>query len=109
MQHIFDELEINGQWIEETNVFYGSSKVNTWSRAARRAKLSKSKVQETPITWKASEDEKLFEFTSNLEPLDASSNNTKVTISWTNGKDRNIFESFYLHIKKRLEQEFPSD
>ncbi|GBB93819.1 hypothetical protein RclHR1_22370002 [Rhizophagus clarus] len=101
LRHLFDELEVIGQWDEEVNTFYGSAQINTWSRAARRAK-SKSESQKTPIKRKAG-DEDLFEFSCNLEPLDVS---TRVIVSWTNGKDRNIFESFYLHIKKRLEQEF---
>ncbi|CAB5210346.1 unnamed protein product [Rhizophagus irregularis] len=106
LRNLFDELEVTGQWNEESNTFYGSAQINTWSRAARRAK-AKLEAQKTPITQKAG-DENLFEFTCNLEPepLDVSISNTRVIISWTNGKDRNIFESFYLHIKKRLEQEF---
>ncbi|RIA92013.1 hypothetical protein C1645_821261 [Glomus cerebriforme] len=105
LQHLFDKLEITGQWEKESNTFHGSAQINTWSRSARRAK-SKSDVQKTPIMRKAPEGEDLFEFACNLEPLDLS---TRVTVSWTNGKDRNIFESFYLHIKKRLEQEFSVD
>ncbi|CAI2173816.1 17699_t:CDS:10 [Funneliformis geosporum] len=109
LQQLFDELEINGQWNGEANTFYGIVQINTWSRAARRAKHFKPDVKETPIMWKAPENENLFEFTCNIEPWDVSSSNTRVTVSWTNGKDRNIFESFYSHIKKRLEQEFSAD
>jgi hypothetical protein len=109
LQHLFNELKIVGQWNEEANTFYGSAQVNTWSRSARRAKFSKVDVQETPIPWKASGGEDLFEFTCSFQPWNVSTHNTRLTVSWTNGKDRNIFESFYLHIKKRLEQEFSSD
>jgi hypothetical protein len=107
LRHLFEELEVTGEWNEAANTFYGSAQINTWSRAARRAK-SKSNAQKTPIKRKA-EDENLFEFMCNLETSDiTSTSNTRVIVSWTNGKDRNIFESFYLHIKKRLEQEFIS-
>ncbi|CAG8452394.1 2890_t:CDS:10 [Diversispora eburnea] len=40
------------------------------------------------------------------QPWKSNATNTKVTFSWTDGKDRNVFESFYSHVKKWLEQKF---
>ncbi|CAG8509194.1 1874_t:CDS:10 [Acaulospora morrowiae] len=110
LQQLFDELEISWQWNEETVVFSGSAKVNTWSRAARRQRLMKAERQiEQPVEVVSSNDEPLFDFSCHLEPWNNSNDATKMTVSWTNGKDRGIFESFYGHIKKRLEQELASD
>ncbi|CAG8607087.1 7142_t:CDS:1, partial [Acaulospora colombiana] len=110
LQQLFDELEIYWQWNEETGIFSGNAKVNTWSRAARRQRLMKSECQaELPTTTLATNEEPLFEFACHLELCNNDTNATKLTISWTSGKDRGIFESFYGHVKKRLEQEFDMD
>ncbi|CAG8704735.1 15903_t:CDS:1, partial [Dentiscutata heterogama] len=99
-----------GQWNEDSYTFSGGANINTWSRAARRQRMMKTDCQtESSTTVTTSTDESLFEFTCNFEPWNTSINTTKVTISWTNGKDRSIFESFYGHVKKKLEQEFSTD
>ncbi|CAG8745541.1 18001_t:CDS:1, partial [Racocetra fulgida] len=109
LKKLFDQLEIGGQWIEDSYTFIGSTNINTWSRAARRQK-SKTDCQIEPSTIvSTSTDESLFEFTCNIEPWSVNTNTSKITFSWTNGKDRSIFESFYAHVKKKLEQEFSTD
>ncbi|CAG8748489.1 5485_t:CDS:10 [Cetraspora pellucida] len=110
LKKLFDQLEIGGQWNEDSYTFIGSANINTWSRAARRQKLMKTDCQiESSTIASTSTDEFLFEFTCNIEPWNVSINSTKVTFSWTNGKDRSIFEQFYGHVKKKLEQEFSTD
>ncbi|KAF0386743.1 S-adenosyl-L-methionine dependent methyltransferase [Gigaspora margarita] len=110
LKQLFEQLEIVGQWNEDSYTFSGSANINTWSRAARRQRLMKADCQtESPTNVATSTDEPLFEFTCNFEPWNTSVNTTKVTVSWTNGKDRSIFESFYVHVKKKLEQEFSND
>ncbi|RHZ86445.1 hypothetical protein Glove_51g70 [Diversispora epigaea] len=126
-----NELDIDGNFNDENGTFFGSAKTNTWSRAARRQRMKSSECQKeskelssssstsaTSVTTTASTTtatdestvfETLFEFTLRLEPWKSNATNTKVTFSWTNGKDRNVFESFYSHVKKWMEQKFAAN
>lgn len=119
-----NELEFDVNFNEENGTLFGSAKINTWSRSARRQRMKSSECQKDASSSSSSSSssatsstvtttdespsvvEPLFEFTIRLEPWKSNVDNTKVTFSWTNGKDRNIFESFYSHMKKWLEQKF---
>ncbi|KAG2175453.1 hypothetical protein INT43_001100 [Umbelopsis isabellina] len=81
------------------NQIAGSMYSNTWSRKARRQKAQNVKIETTKA-----ETEALFDFKLTFDRID--DEKTKVTATWTKGKDRSIFESFWNHIKKRIEQVF---
>ncbi|CAG8449263.1 3479_t:CDS:10, partial [Ambispora gerdemannii] len=111
-------LEIRGTWNTATNTFTGNASTNTWSRAARRqrerekAQQSQQQRQQQEKINMELDSEPLFEFQYHLEQTEARSDNnvngsiTKMTMSWTSGNERNIFEAFYLHVKRRIEEKF---
>lgn len=72
----------------------GSPKANTWSRAARRQLKKRQKIdeQEHPL------------FTFELGTKSMASSSTQLVGTWVSGDDRDIFESFWNHLKKRVEQ-----
>ncbi|KAG0174565.1 hypothetical protein DFQ30_003777 [Apophysomyces sp. BC1015] len=94
LKDILNDLDITFTERDEVTV-EGEPVSNTWSRAARRQKKlkldSSSQLQDT---------EPLFAFRFEfLETADC-----EIRVSWMRGKDRAIFESFWNHIKKRLEE-----
>ncbi|KAM3588385.1 hypothetical protein VKS41_000831 [Umbelopsis sp. WA50703] len=98
MQGILDDLDAT-KISSNDNQILGSMYNNTWSRKARRQKAQNIKIETTKA-----DTEALFEFRLDFEQID--NDYTKVTATWTKGKDRDIFESFWNHIKKRIEQTF---
>ena len=61
-------------------------------------------------------DQPLFKYAIRLEKSNEDSAEaaqdrmkTKLTVSWIWGDERNIFESFYLHLKRRLDEKFKAD
>ncbi|CEJ02976.1 hypothetical protein RMCBS344292_16968 [Rhizopus microsporus] len=89
IQTILADLDIHIER-QDCQSLIGTAKRNSWSRAARRQKRQK-------ITHEPEKD--LFTFEMILEP------NTVLQISWTKGHDRNLFESFWSHVKKRIEEQ----
>ncbi|KAI8388739.1 uncharacterized protein BYT42DRAFT_491363 [Radiomyces spectabilis] len=75
---------------------------NTWSRAARRQK-KRQRVEEKIEDVADANSDPLFGFDVRLQPTE-SVNECEVMISWLNGEDRNVFESFWNHVKKRLQE-----
>lgn len=76
---------------------------NTWSRKARRQRaLHANSDIKTDIPMADSED--LFSFKLDLE--DSSDEGTNLIATWTKGKQRELFEGFWNHVKKRIEQSF---
>lgn len=72
----------------------GAPRANTWSRAARRQLKKKQKIQE--------EDTPLFLFQMTIQ--DTKDDGCILTCKWTEGENRDAFESFWNHIKKRVEE-----
>ncbi|KAI9247486.1 hypothetical protein BDA99DRAFT_526016 [Phascolomyces articulosus] len=92
---ILDELNIAYEQDElDDDTFRGGPKANTWSRAARRQLAKKQKIeeQETPL------------FGFQIELLDQERTHCEITSLWVNGSNRDAFESFWNHIKKRIEE-----
>ncbi|KAI7887349.1 S-adenosyl-L-methionine dependent methyltransferase [Lichtheimia hyalospora FSU 10163] len=72
----------------------GAPRANTWSRAARRQLKKKQKIQQ--------EDTPLFLFQMTIE--DTQDESCNLTCKWTEGENRDAFESFWNHVKKRVEE-----
>lgn len=83
----------------------GSMALNTWSRKARRqrAQNANSAKEEEKSAAKLS-TEILFTFKFDIQEVDE--DNTNVIATWTKGKQREVFESFWNHVKKRMLQDF---
>ncbi|KAI9321846.1 hypothetical protein BX666DRAFT_1849921 [Dichotomocladium elegans] len=79
---------------DDEYTFEAAPKANTWSRAARRQRKKKQKIEERDLP--------LFSFRLGLEELDEGP--CRVVCSWLRGDDRDVFESFWGHIRKRLEE-----
>lgn len=80
---------------------------NTWSRAARRQKKRQKLSPQERLGDKKGEDVKSNDkpFTFTLE-FSQSSNATQsyLQITWQKGGDRAMFEGFWSHLKKRVEE-----
>lgn len=78
---------------------------NTWSRKARRqrAQNANSAKEEGKAAAKLS-SEILFTFKFDIQEVDE--DNVNVIATWTKGKQREVFESFWNHVKKRMLQDF---
>ncbi|CDH57335.1 duf890 domain-containing protein [Lichtheimia corymbifera JMRC:FSU:9682] len=74
----------------------GAPRANTWSRAARRQLKKKQKIQE--------EDTPLFFFQMEIEDGGGDGGGCNLTCKWTKGENRDAFESFWNHVKKRVEE-----
>ncbi|CAO3661544.1 unnamed protein product [Umbelopsis ramanniana] len=87
------------------NCISGSMALNTWSRKARRqrAQNANSAKEEEKSAAKLS-TEILFTFKFDIQEVDE--DNTNVIATWTKGKQREVFESFWNHVKKRMLQDF---
>ncbi|CAG8506596.1 5314_t:CDS:10 [Ambispora leptoticha] len=110
---LFRALEIGGAWTTATNTFIGNAPTNTWSRTARRQRERAKAAQQSQQQMNMETDsEPLFEFQCHLEQAEARNGNNvngsiaKMTMSWTSGNERSIFEAFYLHVKRRIEEKF---
>ncbi|KAI7848125.1 hypothetical protein BDC45DRAFT_541341 [Circinella umbellata] len=96
MINILNDLTVSyEQDNEDQDIFRGGPKANTWSRAARR-QLAKKKQkiieQEYP----------LFEF--QIELVEKEKGCCEITSLWIQGNDRDAFESFWNHVKKRIDE-----
>lgn len=98
MQKMLNDLDA-ANISSNNNQITGSMYSNTWSRKARRQKAQNVKIETTKT-----ESESLFDFRLTFNRID--DEHSKVTATWTKGKDRSIFESFWNHIRKRIEQVF---
>lgn len=81
----------------------GSMFTNTWSRKARRQRAlhGNSDIKaDIPMA----DSEELFSFKLDLE--DSSDEGTNLIATWTKGEQRELFEGFWNHVKKRIEQSF---
>ncbi|KAG9288519.1 hypothetical protein G9A89_015725 [Geosiphon pyriformis] len=117
LEWLFSDLNIEARWNEEIKTFMGIVYSNTWSRSSRRKhEREKEKAQQATaqplnqqnVTSKIASSlnsfiQSLFEFSCHLEALEYT---TKITFSWKKGLDRSLFESFFLHVKNRLERKF---
>lgn len=90
MEFILSDLRISFQ----EQPIRGAPRANTWSRAARRQLKKKQKIQE--------EDTPLFFFQMEIE--DGGDGGCHLTCKWTKGENRDGFESFWNHVKKRVEE-----
>jgi hypothetical protein len=95
MECILKDLEIDYEKKQDDETITSTVRKNTWSRAARRQKRQK-------IIHEEEKREDLFTFV--LEWIEDSENECNLQISWTKGKDRKLFESFWSHVKKRIEE-----
>ncbi|KAF7732015.1 hypothetical protein EC973_007120 [Apophysomyces ossiformis] len=92
---ILDDLDIDYTQPNDCTI-QGEPQLNTWSRAARRRKKLKLENTTPP-----EEAEPLFAFCFELEEKTG----CEVKLSWLSGNDRGVFESFWNHIKKRIQEE----
>ncbi|KAI8146820.1 hypothetical protein BJV82DRAFT_398662 [Fennellomyces sp. T-0311] len=97
--HVRDELKsilskLSIAYEHEDDVFKGDPHANTWSRAARR-RLAKSQTIDKQA-------DALFKFHIRLDS--DTEEDCKITSSWVQGEDRNAFESFWSHVKKRIDE-----
>ena len=83
---------------EDQYIFRGGPKANTWSRAARRQLAKKQKIME--------QEYPLFEFQIELAEQGYKEEESccEITSVWIHGKDRDAFESFWSHVKKRIDE-----
>jgi hypothetical protein len=81
----------------------GSMVSNTWSRKARRQRAQNANTTKEDGTAEVSA-EILFTFRFDIQDVDR--DNTNVIATWTKGKQREVFESFWNHVKKRMLQDF---
>ncbi|KAI9260806.1 hypothetical protein BY458DRAFT_439889 [Sporodiniella umbellata] len=102
IQFVFDRLELILKDLEinyekDRSVIFSTVKKNTWSRAARRQKKRKTLTEEIS-------PKDLFSFT--IEDIEEKADcQCTLQISWTKGEDRKVFEGFWSHIKKRVEEQ----
>lgn len=85
--------DLNIQFETQERAIFGSPKANTWSRAARRQLKKRQKIEE--------QEHPLFTFHIEIKGTQSGS---QLVTTWVRGKDRDIFESFWNHVKKRIEQ-----
>ncbi|KAI8578277.1 hypothetical protein K450DRAFT_301279 [Umbelopsis ramanniana AG] len=81
----------------------GSMVSNTWSRKARRQRAHNANATKKDDIAEVSA-EILFTFKFDIQEVDR--DNTNVIATWTKGKQREVFESFWNHVKKRILQDF---
>jgi hypothetical protein len=101
---ILDDLEIQYEQEKESSIIITATVFqNTWSRAARRQKKRQKLTHSTTEPEKEKEELFTFEF----EIIDITERTrcmTAIQGSWLKGKSRDIFEAFWSHFKKRIEQ-----
>ncbi|KAI9285370.1 hypothetical protein BC943DRAFT_360465 [Umbelopsis sp. AD052] len=78
----------------------GSMVANTWSRKARRQRAQNANTAKKDTEVSA---EILFSFRFDIQNVDK--DNAMVIVTWTKGKQREVFESFWNHVKKRMLQD----
>ncbi|KAG1109531.1 hypothetical protein G6F42_015626 [Rhizopus arrhizus] len=104
---ILQDLEIDCS-VEEDEVdeivLHCNAPRNTWSRAARRQKKRQKLQKEDPTDTKTTTNEEPFQFR-----LDLSSSRSKAStwyqIVWLSGGNKQQFEGFWSHLKKRVEEQ----
>lgn len=97
VQSILDDLDIQYKVLAEDDeeiILDCSVDKNTWSRAARRQR-KRQKVEEE-------KSENPFQFT--LELSSSQFATSYLQIIWLKGGDRPMFEGFWSHLKKRIEE-----
>lgn len=108
VKEILDDLDI--QYKAETNdvdeiILDCSVEKNTWSRAARRQrKRQKLDPSTTVAEEQAKEEETPTPFIFSLELSPGKDLNSYLQIVWHKGRDRAMFEGFWSHLKKRVEE-----
>lgn len=100
MKRILDDLEAQ-DLIESPNCITGSMFANTWSRKARRRRAANATagIKTDPVAG----SDVLIAFKLTFENKE---NDVKLMVTWMQGKQREVFESFWNHVKKRIEQSF---
>lgn len=104
MRSILDDLEIEYNVDDSDMTDIGAScqsQRNTWSRSARRLK-KRQKLEKEPQ--KATMDQELFHFDIHVSQS-RSGSNTSLQINWLEGGTKALFESFWSHFKKRIEEQ----
>ncbi|KAK9711814.1 hypothetical protein K7432_007565 [Basidiobolus ranarum] len=97
LRDLMEELRIEHTIHENPKTLNGTARINTWSRSARRL-LQRGEFNLTCL----STESILFEFESQIEAGDIP-DSTNVKFTWIKGEKRDLFESFYSHVKKRIE------
>lgn len=101
VEEILDDLDIEHKSFTDKDdeiIIDCSVDKNTWSRAARRQRKRQKLEQD-----QEERSENPFQFTLELSP----SRSTPVSylqIVWVKGGDRPMFEGFWSHLKKRIEE-----
>ncbi|KAI8885015.1 S-adenosyl-L-methionine dependent methyltransferase [Backusella circina FSU 941] len=104
---ILNDLEIQFEQEKESSIIItGTVLQNTWSRAARRQKKRQKLAHNEPKQQEQEEKrEELFTFEFEIADITERSRcMTAIQGSWLKGKSRDIFEGFWSHFKKRIEQ-----
>ncbi|KAI9365867.1 hypothetical protein BD770DRAFT_423739 [Pilaira anomala] len=96
VKEILQDLDIDHTLdVTEDEILYECSvNTNTWSRAARRQR-KRQKLEETHT---------LDPFKFTLEISQDAPSISYLHIAWNQGGDRAMFESFWFHLKKRVEE-----
>lgn len=96
VKEILQDLDIDHTLdVTEDEILYECSvNTNTWSRAARRQR-KRQKLEETHT---------LDPFKFTLEISQDAPSISYLHIAWNRGGDRAMFESFWFHLKKRVEE-----
>ncbi|ORY00924.1 hypothetical protein K493DRAFT_278395 [Basidiobolus meristosporus CBS 931.73] len=95
LKELMDELQVEYSADDETKTLSGLTRVNTWSRSARRLR---QRGELMPVAT----ENILFEFESKVDPGEKPGT-ACVIFTWVRGESRDLFESFHSHIKKRIE------
>jgi hypothetical protein len=94
------EIEYNVDESDITDIAVSCrSKRNTWSRAARRLKKRQKLEKEEP----QQVNQELFRFDLHVSES-RSGSNAYLQINWLEGGTKALFESFWSHFKKRIEE-----
>jgi hypothetical protein len=99
---ILNDLDAS-QLVSKSEYISGTMVSNTWSRKARRKRAQETNDTKYQNTFVSSTEE-LFTFRFDIQEVDKE--NANVIATWTKGKQREVFESFWNHVKKRMLQIF---
>lgn len=75
---------------------------NTWSRAARRAMARAAQESQGVTSVAAPMDESVIMIVEIRASVISASAGTMVEMTWMLGQDRDLFESFFLHLKTKF-------
>jgi hypothetical protein len=106
IKEILDDLDIT--YNSETNdigeiILDCSVDKNTWSRAARRQRKRQKLDHESKVE-EEGKCETPFLFMLELSSSNSSNDESYLQIVWHKGGDRAMFEGFWSHLKKRVEE-----